>query len=42
MFKNNGKVSKTDMSKYDFVNREAERLLTEYVEREHTIMCLNL
>ena len=29
VFKNNGKVSKTDMSKYDFVNREAERLLTE-------------
>ena len=29
VFKNNGKVSKTYMSEYDCVNKEAERLLTE-------------
>ena len=31
-FKNNGEVSKSDCSKYDVVNREAERLLKERLE----------
>ena len=31
-FKNNGQVSKSDCSKYDVVNREAERLLKERLE----------
>lgn len=31
VFKNNGKVSKTDMCQYDIVNKEAERLLAERI-----------
>ena len=31
VFKNNSKVSKTDMCQYDIVNKEAERLLAERI-----------
>ena len=32
-FKNNGQVSKSDCSEYDVVNREAERLLKERLDK---------
>ncbi|MBN7275495.1 hypothetical protein GNF18_10120 [Ligilactobacillus pobuzihii] len=47
LFKNNGHVSKSDCSRYDAVNAEAERLLAERLNvKEHTaddiVKCKNL